>query len=326
MRCTAIFTVVGGHFFMNTRFLQEDFGGVSMFVQAVVRQLMIVGVPLFLMLTGYLNSGKTLSRSYYRGFVRVLSAYVVYSLITIAVRELWQGDHRSPWQWAHAVLRFDAIPYAWYIEMWIGLFALTPFLNLLYKALPDKRHKQMLILTLLLLSLMAKFCNRYDLKVWPAYWDNLSPLAYFFSGAYIRQYRPVVSLRLALGVILGIALLNPLFNLVLVSGRPMVQPFGTTDTPLGFITSVLVFLLLYRRDVSHPLARRTLAKVSLLSLDMYLVSYIFDSLLYPWLLAHVYTSQAQIGPYWLLAVPLVLLCSYLLSAFLNPLLPTGKKG
>lgn len=325
VRSVAIFTVVGGHFFMNTAFLQENFGGLSMFLQAMVRQAMCIGVPLFLMLTGYLNAGKKLSRGYYRGFIRVLAAYLAYSLLTVCFREFYVGEHRSLWQWTHAVLAFNAIPYAWYIEMWIGLFALTPFLNILYKGIPSKRHKQVLILTLVLLSLMASFCNRYDLKVWPAFWEKLFPLAYFFLGTYIREYRPRLSAAKGLATILGISLLNPLFNVLFIHGRPMLQPFGGTETPLTFIVALCVFLMLYQRDVRGAFTRKALAKVSLLSLDMYLVSYMFDTLLYPWFKARLFVSQAQFGAWWFVLVPLVLLCSLGLSALINPLLPTGKK-
>lgn len=309
---------------MYSGFMEADFGGVSMFLQAIVRQVMCIGVPLFLMLTGYLNANKTLSRSYYRGLIRVLAAYLVYSVLTICFREYYLGDHHSLWQWTHAVLKFEAIPYAWYIEMWIGLFLLTPFLNILYKGIPNRKHKQVLILTLVLLSLMASFCNRYDLKVWPAFWEKTFPLAYFFLGSYIREYRPKIDWRKGMALILGIAALNPLFNTLLIHGRPMLQPFGGTETPLTFIIAFCVFLLLYERDVKHVFSKRMLAKVSLLSLDMYLVSYMFDATFYPIFKSRYLVSQAQFGAWWFVIVPLVLLCSFLLSALINPLLPTGK--
>lgn len=305
--------------------MEADFGGVSMFLQAIVRQVMCIGVPLFLMLTGYLNANKTLSRSYYRGLIRVLAAYVAYSLLTIFFRQYYLNDHQSLWEWTHAVLKFEAIPYAWYIEMWIGLFLLTPFLNILYKGIPNRKHKQVLILTLVLLSLMASFCNRYDLKVWPAFWEKTFPLAYFFLGSYIREYRPKIDWRKGVLLILGIAALNPLFNILLIHGRPMLQPFGGTETPLTFIIAFCVFLLLYERDVKHVFSKRMLAKVSLLSLDMYLVSYMFDATFYPIFKSRYLVSQAQFGLWWFVLVPLILLCSFLLSALVNPLLPTGKK-
>ena len=35
IRALAIFSVIGGHFFMNAGFQQEEFAGASMFVQVV---------------------------------------------------------------------------------------------------------------------------------------------------------------------------------------------------------------------------------------------------------------------------------------------------
>ncbi len=325
VRCVAIGTVVGGHFFMNTRFGSENFAGVSMFLQAMVRQVMVIGVPLFLMLTGYLNANKKLSRSYYRGLIRVLVAYVVYSVMAICFREFYLADHKSALQWVHAVFRFDAIPYAWYIEMWIGLFLLTPFLNAMYKVVPTKRQKQALILTLLFLTLIPLFTNRYGLKVLPEFWKNMHPLVYFFAGLYIREYRPKIKVTTGVLIILGIALLNPLFNILLVHDRPMLQPFGGTETPFTLVVAVCMFLMLYERDVKGEFMKRALAKVSLLSLDMYLVSYMFDALFYPLFMERFFHSQAQFGLWWFVLVPLILLCSFILSALVNPLLPTGKK-
>ncbi len=295
-----------------------------MFLQGMVRQVMVIGVPLFLMLTGYLNAGKKISRAYYRGLIRVLSAYLVYSLLTIVFREILLHDHRSPWQWVHAILSFDAIPYAWYIEMWIGLFLLTPFLGVLYNGLTTKREKQVLILTLVLLSLMASFCNRYGLKVWPAFWEKIYPLAYFFLGAYIREYRPRIATRTTCAVVLAFAMLNPIAALILAPNRPMIQPFGATETPLTFIVVALCFLSMYERDTKSLRVKHLLARVSVLSLDMYLVSYMFDALFYPWFMERFFVNQRGFGIWWLVMVPLILLCSFALSAVINPLLPTGK--
>ena len=38
-------------------------------------------------------------------------------------------------------LNYEVIPYGWYIEMYICLFLLIPFLNLIYKCLDTQRKK-----------------------------------------------------------------------------------------------------------------------------------------------------------------------------------------
>lgn len=73
IRSCAIFFVIAGHFFsLNTEFRTNVFEGVSMFIQGAFSMLFASGVPLFIMLTGYLNCNKTVSRQYYKGGIKAL--------------------------------------------------------------------------------------------------------------------------------------------------------------------------------------------------------------------------------------------------------------
>lgn len=148
IRSFAILFVIAGHFLMNTLFNSSIFEGGALFIQAVAKMLFIIGVPLFILLTGYLNTNKSINKKYYKGGIRVIISYLLFSLITIIFRKYYLHESLSWIQWGLKVLDFSAIPYGWYIEMWIGLFLLTPFLNLLYKAIPDQKQKLILIGTL----------------------------------------------------------------------------------------------------------------------------------------------------------------------------------
>lgn len=98
-----------------------------MFLQACITPLFSTGVPLFIMMTGYLNANKTVGRKYYRGIGRVLIAYLFFSLLTLCFKRFYLVEDISLRSMIEQILNFSAIPYAWYIEMWIGLFLLTPF-------------------------------------------------------------------------------------------------------------------------------------------------------------------------------------------------------
>lgn len=124
MRSLAILFVIAGHFALNTPFRQTVFEGVSMFIQGSANPLFATGVPLFIMLTGYLNANKTVSRKYYRGCVRVLFAYLLFSIVTILFRRYYLHEEQLSWlQWGLKVLDFSAIPYGWYIEVDRAVFA-----------------------------------------------------------------------------------------------------------------------------------------------------------------------------------------------------------
>ena len=252
-----------------------------MFLLGMVQTLMLINVPLFLMLTGYLNINKEVNRKYYRNGIRVIISYLVISIITILFRKYYLGEDLSWFMWVRKILDFSAIPYAWYIEMWIGLFLLTPFLNILWKNIGTRRHKHILLLTLYLLTALPDLFNRYGFTLAPAYWEFTYHVAFFFMGAYIREYNPVIPLKWLVAAIVGICLVNPTINIILFHHRPMLHLIGDSNGLFGMPLAALFFLLTCKLDFSNNCVRATLAKISVLSLDMYLFSWIFDQVIYP---------------------------------------------
>ena len=57
-RCAAVFSVVAVHFFLNSGFYGTPIVGGKMLLSTILRTVFMVCVPLFLLLTGYLMSGK----------------------------------------------------------------------------------------------------------------------------------------------------------------------------------------------------------------------------------------------------------------------------
>jgi len=313
VRCVAILFVIASHFFLNTPAHDAVFAGPSMFIQGMGRTLFFTNVPLFLILTGYLNLNKTISRRYYKGMGAVLVSYAAISLVTIGVRSGLLGEHLSPIQWALKITDFSAISYAWYIEMWIGLFLLTPFLNILWHNVATRRHKHVLILTLYALCAFPDMFNRYGVHLVPGYWELIYPCAFYFIGAYIREYRPKVNrLKLVL-FILGCCLINPVFNTLFIKNHSMIQIVGDGNGIIGMPMAAALFLLLYDLNVGSRRLQGALASVSRRSLDMYLASYMFDIMAYGYLMKHIYVNQSQIGPWFLIVVPVVFMASYLFA-------------
>ena len=56
LKCIAILTIPSQHFFSHqTHFRDAPFDNISMFSQSVGLELFLIGVPLFIAITGYLN-------------------------------------------------------------------------------------------------------------------------------------------------------------------------------------------------------------------------------------------------------------------------------
>lgn len=313
VRCFAVLFVISSHFFINTPARDAIFEGPSMFLQGMGRTLFLVNVPLFLIITGYLNLNKVISRKYYSGMVSVLLSYIFISAVTIIFRERLLNEHYSPIQWILKITDFSAISYAWYIEMWIGLFLLTPFLNILWKNIETKRHKRILIATLYLLCALPDMFNRYGVHLVPGYWEVVYPCGFFFIGAYIKEYQPSVATWKLIGFILLCSLINPVFNAIFISDHSMIQLVGDGNGMIGMPLATAFFLLVYKIKISNNYVSKALASISKASLDMYLSSYMFDVVIYSYLISHYYVNQSQFGLWFFLIVPTVFSCSYIFA-------------
>lgn len=97
IRSCAILFVIAGHFSLNTGFQQAIFEGPSMFIQGTMKFFFGMGVPLFLLLTGYLNSKKELSSRYYRGGFRVAASYLLFPSLRFYFANMHWGQNTPGW-------------------------------------------------------------------------------------------------------------------------------------------------------------------------------------------------------------------------------------
>ena len=322
IRVCAIFFVIAGHFFsINTSFKNVPFTGISMFIQGVMHSVFMVGVPLFIMLTGYLNINKTPTKKYYKGMVRVLVAYLFFSIITILFRIYYLGEELSATKWLLKILDYSAIPYAWYIEMWIGLALLTPFLNYLWKAISSLKEKLLLIASLFVMTSLPDLCNRYGMYIFPAYFAKACyPLMFYFIGTFIREYQPIIKTWTGLAVILTISLIMPTANLLIFKdSNNLVEIIGGPGGVFYPWIAIAIFLMLYRRDIQIKPIKKWITHCSMVSLEMYLCCYMFDRLYYPCFKKHFFETQSQFLSWFFVIVPLCFLSSYLTATVYNSL-------
>lgn len=201
----------------------HSFGFIELSVpQDFVRLIGLTGVPLFLILTGYLNHKKTLDDYYVKGkwtsCLRVLVAYVLLGSICFVVDRHFYPEHSLSFKsWNLELLQFKLTPYAWYIEMWIGLFFLTPILNIVVKNMDDKQERY-IIITLLCLSSLAAFLNRNGMNVIPNFWVNLYPVTLYFIGVWLSRHQLKIKSAILLALSFVVLISEPLVNSVFGGG------------------------------------------------------------------------------------------------------------
>ena len=312
IRAIAILFVIAGHFMLHTHLSQTPLNGIGMYIQLFLLPIFNTGVPLFLLLTGYLNTKKEYSFSFLLRIKKVLIPYLIFSILTIFYRIVYLHEDYTAIQWIVKIFDFSAIPYGWYIEMYIGLYLLIPFLNILYNGIKTKEQKVALISVLIFLTMLPKLFNKGDFKLLPEWWLGLYPFCYYYIGMYINEYKPVIRRNIGLLIIISFALLEPIVNYLFYNGT-LISIARTVQSPFCAITSILIFLMLYQVDIKSNLISHVIQKISILSLEMYLVSYIFDSMLYPVFIQNFYITDSQFTLFLPMVVMSVFVLSYIVS-------------
>ncbi len=341
IRLVAVTCVFSIHFFLHTGFYSQPLEGVPMYIMTLMRTAFSVCVPMFMILTGYLMNKKTLSKQYYSGIIKLVVVFVLASIACMVFKAI-HGDVEdfTIRKLILGIFDFSDANYSWYIEMYIGLFLIIPFLNLAYNKLKNQRQKQVLVLTLFALSIMPTIFNIYSFeslswwndqtsadslqKLIPSWWMGIYPIAYYYVGCYLREFGlrfKTISLAVMLALSIGVFGTLNFLRCYGTNFKVTVNIFWYGFEP--YILSVLLFSLLLRikTDKIHKIPKLILWKLSDLVMGMFLVSFIFDSLIYEQLKNAVPEMTDRL-PYFFLTVPIVFVCSAI-GAFIIDLIARG---
>ena len=234
-----------------------------MYIMTVVRTFCMSGVPLFLILTGYLMVGKEIElskKSFFRYYFKLSDMLCTYLIITIfhLIYRVYYWKEALTWKGCLAnILGFKQ--YSWYLNMYIGLYVLIPFLNVLWNKLNDKKEQKLLVIVLTLLVTVSSITGILG------WWSNLYPVAYYFIGAYLRsnvnlkklRTLPLVGSYFVAGVVFGI------MNICISKGE--VNIFLRGMFPMVGFKSTCVYYERYERIAGK--SHYTLSKMFNLAFD-----------------------------------------------------------
>lgn len=205
LRIFALLCVVIFHFMFNSGLYFETVTFEKTFLWMLLRSLVNPCVPLFIMLTGYLMSEKTASLNYCLGLGKNMGAYVACSLVYVLFNMFWLLQKPNFGTFLIKLLNFEGTPYAWYLEMYAGLYLLIPFLNHFFNGLKDKKQAIGFLSVLFLVVCLPGLFNSFNFEaegwwtlpgssekytqILPDWWANLYPILYYFMGSYLKKYK-----------------------------------------------------------------------------------------------------------------------------------------
>ncbi len=275
IRCLGLFCVVNLHAFLKNGFYSESQVGLTIWAADSFRWLFFGCNGIFMMLTGYLkSSSRPLSRGYFRGLWAVLLSYLLTCVVSFPIRHFFLGEPLSLGQWMEKLVTFAN--YGWYVEMYIGLYLLSPLVNL---ALGQLHRPRELLGVAGILVFLTALPSATNINLAPDFWTGMYPLTYYVIGAVIRRLQPQVKPWLGL---LGAAVIAMGLGLVSILTTDKGFSSGFTQGYGGFWVTAMVtclFLGLYRVRTGPGLGR-TLAWAAGGCFEGYILSRLLDVWVY----------------------------------------------
>ena len=323
LRILAFLFVISVHSISYIGFYSTINEGPTMWLLNILRCLFIICVPLFILLTGYFMSKKELNKSYLKKIIRIIITYLICSILCFIIINLMEGNKGEltiP-KYIAGILSYSAAPYAWYVNMYLSLFLIIPFLNIAWNNLKDKKQRQHLLLIVFIIGILPNAVNIFNLQD-PSWWLNPSSsrayhqlvpnffegptyvLLYYYLGCYLKEYKLNLSIRKSLIFLLITLLVNGTFNYY-----RNYNAYFEWGSYVGYasLESLIVTILFVN-----------------IILRAYLVSAIFDRWFYPILNANTRTLTERL-PYLLLMVPTTFICSLIVSYLVELLISLSKK-
>lgn len=329
--------VVYTHFFMYTGYYKLELVGSKMLLMTVIRSYGIVCIPMFIFMTGYLMKGKQLNARYYSGIRNILLTYFFASGLCY----LFDCAHaKEPVKatlngFIEGLLSFSSAKYSWYIEMYIGLFLLIPFLNIIWNNLPEKKHRIILIVSLVFLTVAPQLLNTFifDVEGWwqqpmmsdeymlilPVWWQKIFPLTYYFTGCYIKEYGIKINKWLNLVLVILSAFLFGAYNYyrstpgILVRGE-----WQNNASPIVYISGILLFVFILNLNIKIRIKwlSKVVSHMAELTLGAFLVSCIFDVAIYDNLKESLNSQTIDFRYLWVTA-PFIMILSLITAFVIN---------
>jgi hypothetical protein len=249
-----------------------------------------------MILTGFFKCNKEPDRAHYRSLVPIGVSYLFFSVIRILLSNYYLG---ATYGIKEAMQVLGDYSIAWYVGFYISLMAVAPFLNRLWHSLKSKKEQHILLISLICISTLypivslpassevtpvAVIGSLFGFAS-PGYWQMLYPLLYYFLGCYFRENKPKINKLILLAAVAITVLVNAAISFSYADGSNFNwHILGKVDSGYNCITLALcsasLFLLLYDIEVKNKKICYVLEKISSVSLEIYLVSAIFEMIIF----------------------------------------------
>ena len=285
LKCIAIVFVVGVHFFLHTNYYGRSFAFKSIFLSSFIWMILMTCVPLFIMTTGYLMKDKTYSETY---FIKLLPVIGIYALAAAVYTFFDIRDFNEEYLGQLLKNIFSFSHYAWYVNLYIGLYLLIPFLNAGFNSLTSRKNQVVVLGILILLTIVPptlSLLNNNEQNfmilphIIPDYWKGLWPITYYLLGAFLASSKKKSSFKELVFVIFILDILS-VFGLAAISETSFGIEYRVL--PVFLLSSLIFYSVIHLKvAIKNEWLQRVVLFISKNTLPIYLLSVIGDYYWYP---------------------------------------------
>lgn len=284
IKVVSLLLVIGVHFFLYTGYYSINYT-ITNSIFIVLRNICMACVPLFIIVTGYLNRNKVWSKKYYLNIGHV---YLLYSLAMFILTLVDNKYVINTTLFKTALINIlNYKYYGWYITMYVGLMLIAPIINLAFKNMDESTRKYAVINIILAISIPVTLADlfsnvRYSILsyILPNWWYYTWPLMYYMIGVAFSYNKNIIKNCFSNSKILfwiTLIISTSLYSFIDIhwESRPHVNIFIV-------IITTCIFSWFLNLDINVKSKLRTgIIFVSNNTLLAYLLSYIVDNINYP---------------------------------------------
>lgn len=263
------------------------------FIRIFIQRICYTCVPLFVILSGYLNKQKEDPMFMYKkSGPRLIITYFFWEIIITLLNIICWGESFSKYTITKLFSYSVDSGRSWYMNMYFGLFLLMPFLNRGWNIL-GKVEKKCVLVILFLLSFASKYIQMLSSMYFAGdgqivlvsdYYYGCAFIFYYLVGAYIADYHVQMKKRNCLVALLLVLTVHTAYYFIMGYGGVFNDiPNATSfwyDNPILAVEAIMLFILMYDFKGTESRINHMVENISKQSFDMYLCSFIFDMIIY----------------------------------------------
>lgn len=274
LRIISMILIIGNHFwlFMEVLDKTEPFT-LNFYLVWILQAIGTLGTNCYILISGYFGVESTIT---WKKVVRLYGQILFYSIILYSFSVIVNNESFLLSDFAKSLLPFSSREY-WFVTDYIGLYVLSPFINILLKNLDKKQFQKFISIGLVLFSLIdilpGEGLNAQ--KGYSLYWL----VCVYCIGAYIRLYGLNISYRkyivIGCGSITVMYVTKILGTFLAINVSPVFMGYSTIffchSSIFVLIAAVALFMLLKDINNTGGTVQQAVLKISPLTFGVYLI-------------------------------------------------------